>query len=84
MFRLLIMKVSAAVTVTPGVAGGGSVAMCEQWFDWLLIYDLSAADVFVVIAEAGQAPYWAYATGMARLSCSFCILASPANRRRAA
>ena len=33
---------------------------------------------------AGQSPHWAYAAGMSRLSCSFCILASRADLRRAA
>ena len=56
----------------------------RQWFDWLPIHGLSADDVFRVIAEAGQAPHWAYAAGMSRLSCSFCILASRADLRRAA
>ena len=56
----------------------------RQWFDWLPIHNLSTADVFRVIAEAGQSPHWAYAAGMSRLSCSFCILASRKDLRRAA
>ena len=56
----------------------------REWFDWLPIHDLSTADVFRVIAEAGQSPHWAYAAGMSRLSCSFCILASRSDLRRAA
>ena len=56
----------------------------RQWFDWLPIHGLAADDVFRVIAEAGQFPHWAYAAGMSRLSCSFCILASRADLRRAA
>ncbi len=56
----------------------------RQWFDWLPIHDLSTDDVFRVIAEAGQTPHWAYAAGMSRLSCSFCILASRKDLRRAA
>ena len=56
----------------------------RQWFDWLPIHDLSTADVFRVIGEAGQVPHWAYAAGMSRLSCSFCILASRSDLRRAA
>ena len=54
------------------------------WFDWLPIFDLSTEDVFRVIRDAGQSPHWAYAAGMSRLSCSFCILASRADLRRAA
>ena len=56
----------------------------REWFDWLPIHALEAADVFRVIREAGQSPHWAYAAGMSRLSCSFCILASRADLRRAA
>ena len=56
----------------------------RQWYDWLPIHGLSADDVFRVIAEAGQSPHWAYAAGMSRLSCSFCILASRADLRCAA
>ena len=56
----------------------------RQWFDWLPIHGLSTAEVFGVIADAGQTPHWAYASGMSRLSCSFCILASRADLRRAA
>ena len=40
--------------------------------------------MFRVIRHAGQSPHWAYAAGMSRLSCSFCILASRADLRRAA
>ena len=56
----------------------------RQWFDWLPIHGFSTAEVFDVIAGAGQVPHWAYAAGMSRLSCSFCILASRADLRRAA
>ena len=56
----------------------------REVFDWLPIFDLSADDVFRVIRNAGQSSHWAYAAGMSRLSCSFCILASRADLRRAA
>ena len=56
----------------------------REWFDWLPIHALETADVFRIIHEAGQSPHWAYAAGMSRLSCSFCILASRADLRRAA
>ena len=52
-------------------------------FDWLPVFHLSTQQVFRVIRDAGQAPHWAYAAGMSRLSCSFCILASRADLRRA-
>ena len=56
----------------------------REWFDWLPIHALGTADVFRIIHEAGQSPHWAYAAGMSRVSCSFCILASRADLRRAA
>ena len=51
----------------------------REWFDWLPIHGLKTPDVFRVIHEAGQSPHWAYAAGMSRLSCVFCILASRAD-----
>ncbi|MCY4479501.1 MAG: phosphoadenosine phosphosulfate reductase family protein, partial [Rhodospirillales bacterium] len=56
----------------------------RDWHDWLPIFDFSEAVVFDAIERAGQSPHWAYAAGMTRLSCSFCILASSADLRRAA
>ena len=56
----------------------------REVFDWLPVFDLSTDEVFRVIRDAGQSPHWAYAAGMSRLSCSFCILAARADLRRAA
>ena len=56
----------------------------REWFDWMPIFDLTAADVFRVIREAGQSPHWVYAQGMSRCSCSLCIFASRSDLRRAA
>ena len=56
----------------------------REWFDWLPIHHLETADVFGVIREAGQSPHWIYAQGVSRCSCSFCILASRSDLRRAA
>ncbi|MXZ28777.1 MAG: phosphoadenosine phosphosulfate reductase family protein [Gammaproteobacteria bacterium] len=56
----------------------------REWYDWLPIHGLSAAEVFQVIEASGQSPHWAYSAGMSRLSCSFCILASRADLARAA
>lgn len=47
--------------------------------DWLPIFDLSLEQVFATIAGAGQTPHPAYAAGMSRLSCCFCIMASRAD-----
>ena len=56
----------------------------RAWYDWLPVHELERAEVFRIIRDAGQSPHWAYAAGMSRLSCSFCILASRADLRRAA
>ena len=56
----------------------------RTWFDWLPIHTLSTSAVFAEIAQAGQQPHWAYAAGMTRLSCVFCIMASSADLRTAA
>ena len=56
----------------------------REWYDWLPVHGLDRAEVFRIIRDAGQSPHWAYAAGMSRLSCSFCILASRADLCRAA
>jgi DNA sulfur modification protein DndC len=62
---------------------GNSIAG-REWYDWLPIHDWSLARVFDRIAQAGQEPHWAYAAGMTRLSCCFCIMASREDLRTAA
>ncbi len=69
---------------TPWSANRNNSKAGRQWFDWLPIFDFSEPEVFSTIERAGQSPHWAYAAGMTRLSCSFCILASRADLRRAA
>jgi len=56
----------------------------RDWYDWLPIHSLSTPQVFATIADAGQQPHWAYAAGMTRLSCCFCIMASQADLSTAA
>lgn len=56
----------------------------RQVLRWLPIHGLTEAEVFATIAEAGERPHWAYAAGMSRLSCCFCIMASKADLRTAA
>jgi 3'-phosphoadenosine 5'-phosphosulfate sulfotransferase (PAPS reductase)/FAD synthetase len=48
----------------------------RRWYEWLPIHDWTVQEVFAEIAAAGQQPHWAYAAGMTRLSCCFCIMAS--------
>ena len=56
----------------------------REWWDWLPIHGWAERQVFDRIAAAGQAPHWAYAAGMTRLSCCFCIMASRADLTTAA
>lgn len=54
------------------------------WRNWLAIHELSTAEVFATIADAGQTPHSAYAEGNERLSCVFCILGSARDARNGA
>ena len=56
----------------------------REWYDWLPIHDWSTGEVFFTIAFAGEKPHWAYAAGMGRLSCCFCIMASRSDLTTAA
>ena len=56
----------------------------RSWYDWLPIFGLTEHQVFDAIHAAGQSPHPAYAMGMSRLSCVFCIMASRADLRTAA
>lgn len=56
----------------------------RRWFDWLPIHDMSTSEVFATIEAAGQEPHWAYAAGMTRLSCCFCIMSSRRDLQTAA
>ncbi|MFL0286876.1 hypothetical protein ACJH6J_23915 [Mycobacterium sp. SMC-18] len=47
--------------------------------DWYPIHRYTVADVWDRIAVAGTRPHPAYAAGMSRLSCRFCVLASRAD-----
>jgi 3'-phosphoadenosine 5'-phosphosulfate sulfotransferase (PAPS reductase)/FAD synthetase len=56
----------------------------REWYDWLPIHDMLVDEVFATIKAAGQEPHAAYAAGMSRLSCCFCIMASKADLTTAA
>jgi DNA sulfur modification protein DndC len=56
----------------------------REWYDWLPIHDWLVEEVFALIKAAGQEPHWAYAKGMSRLSCCFCIMSSKADLTTAA
>ncbi len=48
----------------------------REWYDWLPIHEWLVDQIFYRIKQANQEPHWAYAKGMTRLSCCFCIMAS--------
>lgn len=48
----------------------------REWYDWLPIHQWTVDQVFGQIAAVGEKPHWAYAAGMSRLSCCFCIMSS--------
>jgi DNA sulfur modification protein DndC len=56
----------------------------REWWEWLPIHHLLVDEVFDTIRAAGQKPHWAYEKGMTRLSCCFCIMASPQDLQTAA
>jgi DNA sulfur modification protein DndC len=56
----------------------------RQQYEWLPIHRMLIDTVWETIKEAGQEPHWAYAAGMTRLSCCFCIMASDADLKTAA
>jgi len=47
--------------------------------DWYPIHDWTLAQVWERIATAGTRSHEAYAAGMSRLSCRFCVLSSRAD-----
>jgi DNA sulfur modification protein DndC len=65
-------------------SGGTERGLVRRWVEWLPIHHYTVDDVWRAIREAGQEPHWAYARGMSRLSCSFCIMSSQADLRVAA
>lgn len=56
----------------------------REWYEFLPIHDWKVDQVFKFIHSRGQEPHWAYAEGMTRLSCCFCIMASDDDIRTAA
>lgn len=55
----------------------------EIW-EWLPVHDLTTAEIFQIIADAGQEPFHAYAEGNDRLSCVFCIFGCQGDLRNGA
>jgi DNA sulfur modification protein DndC len=56
----------------------------REWWDWLPIHQWTVDDVWRQIKAAGQEGHWAYAAGMSRLSCCFCIMSNKADLTTAA
>lgn len=47
----------------------------REVYEWMPIFEVTTAQVFDMIAAAGQSPFWAYQENE-RLSCVFCIMGS--------
>jgi 3'-phosphoadenosine 5'-phosphosulfate sulfotransferase (PAPS reductase)/FAD synthetase len=56
----------------------------REWYVWNPIHEMKIEAVLATIAAEGQTLHPAYAAGMTRLSCCFCILASQGDLRTAA
>jgi 3'-phosphoadenosine 5'-phosphosulfate sulfotransferase (PAPS reductase)/FAD synthetase len=56
----------------------------REIYTWLPIHHWTTTQVFAAIELAGQQPHWAYAAGMTRLSCCFCIMSSKGDIKTAA
>ena len=69
---------------TPFAFNAGASKAGRECYDWLPIFDLTTAQVFETIAQAGQKPHWAYGAGNERLSCVFCIMGSPGDIKNGA
>lgn len=48
----------------------------RDWFEWLPVKEWSTEHIFKYIEMNGQEPFWTYAEGLSRKSCSFCIMSS--------
>lgn len=56
----------------------------REWYEWLPIHKMSEVQVFQTIEKNGEQPHWAYAAGMSRLSCCFCIMSKASDLKTAA
>ncbi|WP_107661101.1 phosphoadenosine phosphosulfate reductase domain-containing protein [Nocardia suismassiliense] len=71
--------------VPPHLKPGHGASNSRRHVDtWLPIHGFSPEQVWARIAVAGTRPHPAYAAGMPRLSCTFCVLASRSALVRAA
>jgi DNA sulfur modification protein DndC len=50
-----------------------SCASKREVYDWLPLFYMSTKEIFAIIKEAGQKPFWAYENNE-RLFCVFCIM----------
>lgn len=82
-FKVIVNCLGLRAQESPGRAKRQPFRMNERdsnsvltWYEWLPVHELSAKEVFEIIAGAGQQPHYAYALGNERLSCVFCIMAS--------
>lgn len=86
-FKLIVNCLGLRAQESPGRAKRkefsqmGISNSVNTWFEWLPVHDLSTAEVFGIIEQAGQEPHYAYAEGNDRLSCIFCLFGSKGDLR---
>jgi 3'-phosphoadenosine 5'-phosphosulfate sulfotransferase (PAPS reductase)/FAD synthetase len=89
--RIIVNVIGMRAAESRGRAGLSVVARNKrnsvagrEWWDYLPIHGWTTEQVFATIAAAGQEPFWPYRLGLSRARCSFCIMASRGDLRRAA
>ena len=75
---------SSRAKMTPWTFYKRGAKNARVWYHWLPVHNMLEQDVFRTIQKAGQTPHWAYAAGMTRLSCCFCIMGSTRDLKTAA
>ena len=55
----------------------------REVYEWMPLFDLTTTEIFAMIEDAGQKPFWAYSENE-RLSCVFCIMGSVNDLRHGA
>lgn len=82
-YKMIVNCLGLRAQESPGRAKRAPFRLNERdsnsvntWYEWLPVHDLSASEIFGIIAQASQKPHYAYALGNDRLSCVFCIMAN--------
>lgn len=67
------LKVNAPLSLKERTLKSGKIIPARTVYEYMPIHHLSTLEVFSMIANAGQKPFWAYRKNK-RLSCVFCIM----------